>query len=180
VSEPTTPGARADTYADALLGVARAEGAVERVEDELFKVARTFEANDALRSTLTDPAIPVERRAGVVEELLGRRANALTTAMVSFVVAAGRAHDLPAIIDRFVARAAELRAEAVAEVRTAYPLDAEQQARLAEALGRATNKRVTVKVIIDESVLGGIVARIGDTVIDGSVRSRLEQLREAL
>ncbi len=168
-----------DAYADALLEVARSEGLVERIEDELFKIARTFEGNDALRSTLIDTLIPVERRAGVVEELLGRRANPITTAMVSFIVAAGRAHDLPAIADTFVSKAAELRAEAVAEVRSAYPLDIDQQARLADALGKATRKRVTVKVIIDESVLGGIVARVGDTVIDGSVRSRLEQLRES-
>jgi F-type H+-transporting ATPase subunit delta len=100
--------------------------------------------------------------------------------MVMFVVSAGRAHDLPAVVDAFVARAAELRAEAVAEVRTAYPLDADQVARLADALGKATKKRVTVKVVIDPSVLGGIVARVGDTVIDGSVRSRLEQLREVI
>ena len=169
---------RVGAYAAAMLTVAQAEGVVERVEDELFKVARSFEASDALRSTLTDPAIPVERRAGVVEELLGKRAHPLTTAITSFVVGAGRAHDLPAIVDAFVARAAEARAEAVAEVRTAYPLDAEQQARLADALGRATGKRVSVKVVIDPTVLGGIVARVGDTVIDGSVRSRLDQLRE--
>ena len=169
---------RVDAYASAMLTVAQAEGVVERVEDELFKVARTVEGSDPLRSTLTDPAIPVERRAGVVDELLGKRAHPLTTAITSFVVGAGRAHDLPAIVDAFVARAAEARAEAVAEVRTAYPLDADQQARLADALGRATGKRVSVKVIIDPTVLGGIVARVGDTVIDGSVRSRLEQLRE--
>src|SRR5579885_1946849 len=125
---------RAATYAGSLLAIARAEGAVERVEDELFKLARTFEANDQLRSTLTDPAIPVERRAGVVEELLGKRAAPITTAIVSFIVGAGRAHDLPAIVDAFVAQAAELRSEAVAEVRSAYPLDAGQQARLAIAL----------------------------------------------
>jgi F-type H+-transporting ATPase subunit delta len=171
---------RVDAYASAMLTVAQAEGVVERVEDELFKVARTVEGSDPLRSTLTDPAIPVERRAGVVDELLGKRAHPLTTAITSFVVGAGRAHDLPAIVDAFVARAAEARAEAVAEVRTAYPLDADQQARLADALGRATGKRVSVKVIIDPTVLGGIVARVGDTVIDGSVRSRLEQLRETL
>lgn len=170
---------RARAYAHAILEVAGAEGAVERLENELFKVARTFEANDELRSTLTDLAIPLERRAGVVEELLGKRAAPLTTAFVSFVVGAGRANDLPAIIDGFVARAAELRSMAVAEVRTAYPLDAGQLARLEEALGQATKKRVTVKVIIDPSVLGGVVARVGDTVIDGSVRSRLEQLRDS-
>jgi F-type H+-transporting ATPase subunit delta len=170
---------RVAAYASALLSVAQAEGVEQRVEDELFKVARAFEGSDDLRSTLTDPAIPIERRAGVVEELLAKRAHPLTTAMTEFIVSAGRARDLPAIVDEFVAKAAEARAEAVAEVRTAFPLDADREARLATALGRATGKRVTIKVIIDPTVLGGIVARIGDTVIDGSVRSRLEQLREA-
>jgi F-type H+-transporting ATPase subunit delta len=175
-----TGGDAVEIYARSLLSLAQAEGVVERVEDELFKIGQAFETNDSLRSTLTDPAIPVERRAGVVEELLGKRANGLTTSMVVFIVSAGRAHDLPAIVKAFVADAAELRSEAVAEVRTAYPLDADQQARLADALSKATKKKVTVKVVIDPSVLGGIVARVGDTLIDGSVRSRLEQLREAI
>jgi F-type H+-transporting ATPase subunit delta len=175
-----TDSDRATAYAAALLGVAEAEGVVSQVEDELFKVARAFEGNDNLRTTLTDPAIPVERRAGVVEELLAKKAHPLTTAIVSFIVGAGRAHDLPAIVDGFVNEAAELRSEAVAEVRSAFPLDSDQQGRLADALSKATNKKVTVKVIIDPSVLGGIVARVGDTVIDGSVRSRLEQLRESV
>jgi len=168
---------RVTAYAVALLTVAQAEGVEERVEDELFKLARAFEGSDELRSTLSDPLIPIERRAGVVEELLAKRAHPLTTAMAEFIVSAGRGRDLPAIVDEFVAKAAEGRKEAVAEVRTAFPLDAERQARLAEALGRATGKNVTVKVIIDPTVLGGVVARVGDTVIDGSVRSRLEQLR---
>ena len=99
---------------------------------------------------------------------------------MSFVVGAGRARDLPAIIDRLVEHAAEERSEAVAVVRSAVPLDDGQRRRLAEALGRATGKRVSVKVVVDPSILGGIVAQVGDTVIDGSVRSRLDQLRETL
>jgi len=65
-------------------------------------------------------------------------------------------------------------------VRSALPLDAAQQRRLADALGRATGKTVEVKVIVDPSVLGGIVARVGDVVIDGTIRHRLEQLKEQL
>jgi F-type H+-transporting ATPase subunit delta len=171
---------RASTYARALLDVARAENAVERVEDELFRFARVMESNDELRSTLTDAMIPVDRRLGIVEDLLGKRAHTLTTAMVTFVIGAGRGRELPAIADAFVEGAALLRQEVVAEVRAAVPLDADQQARLAAALSRATGKRVSVKVIVDPEVLGGIVARIGDTVIDGSVRGRLEQLKETL
>ena len=99
---------------------------------------------------------------------------------MSFVVGAGRSRDLPAIIDALVRKAAEERAEAVAEVRSAVPLTQDQRQRLAEALSRATGKRVSVKVVVDPSVLGGVVAQVGDTVIDGSVRHRLEVLKESL
>jgi F-type H+-transporting ATPase subunit delta len=171
---------RVDAYAEALFALARAEGSLDAVEDELFKVARTLEANETLRATLGDDAIPVERRVSVVENLLGGRASAVTTAIVSFVVSVGRARDLPDIIDQLVARAAAERNEAVAEVRTAYPIDEDRRRRLADALGRATGKHVTVKVDVDPSVLGGVAARVGDTVIDGTIRHRLEKLREAL
>lgn len=172
--------ARTDAYAEALFAVAKAEGSLERVEDELFRVARTIEGSDELRSTLSDQAIPVERRQGIVEELLTGRASPVTTALVSFVVGAGRGRELPAIIDSLVQRAADERSEAVAEVRSAVPLDESQRQRLAEALGKKTGKKVSLKVIVDPGILGGIVAQIGDTVIDGSVRTRLNQLRETL
>jgi F-type H+-transporting ATPase subunit delta len=68
----------------------------------------------------------------------------------------------------------------VAEVRSAIPLDESQTERLAEALGRATGKTVEVKVIIDPTVLGGLVARVGDTVIDGTVRHRIDEMKEAV
>ncbi|HVF74415.1 MAG TPA: ATP synthase F1 subunit delta [Acidimicrobiales bacterium] len=171
---------RIDAYAAALFEVARAEGSLDRVEEELFRVARTIEGSDELRSTLTDQAVPVERRQGIVEDLLGSRASNVTTALVSFVVGSGRSKDLPAIIDRLVERAAEERSQAVAEVRSVIPLDDSQKDRLAAALGKATGKNISVKVVVDPSILGGIVAQVGDTVIDGSVRSRLNQLREAL
>ena len=171
---------RIDAYAAALFEVAKAEGSLASVEEELFRVARTLEGSDELRATLTDQAIPVERRQGIVEDLLGGRAAPVTTALVSFVVGSGRSKDLPAIIDRLVERAAEERSQAVAEVRSSIPLDDDQKDRLAAALGKATGKNVSVKVIVDPSILGGIVAQVGDTVIDGSIRTRLNQLREAL
>jgi F-type H+-transporting ATPase subunit delta len=171
---------RNDAYAAALLEIAKAEGNLDTVEDELFRVARTIESNDELRSTLSDQAIPVERRQAVVETLLGGKASPVTTAPVSFVFGAGRSRNLPEIIDRLVAMAAEERREAVAEVRTAYPLDEEHRQKLADALSQATGKHVSLKVIVDPTVMGGVVATIGDTVIDGTVRHRLEQLRETL
>ena len=171
---------RNDAYATALFEVARAEGNLERVEAELYQVARAIEGNENLRSKLTDQALPVELRQGIVEDLLGDRTQPVTKALVSFVVGSGRARDLPTIIDLLVQRTAEERQEVVAEIRSAIPLDDDQQARLADALSRRTGQKVSVKVNVDPSILGGIVATIGDTVIDGSIRRRLDQLKESL
>ena len=175
---PSTP--RVEAYANALLEVSRAEGHLADIQDELFRFARTFEGSDELRSALTDPALPRERRIAVVEDLLGGKALQASAALATFIVAAGRAGELPAIVDRFVELAAAEQRRAVAEVRSAIELTPEQSDRLREALNRATGKDVEVKVVVDPSVLGGIVARVGDLVIDGSVRHRLEQLREQI
>jgi F-type H+-transporting ATPase subunit delta len=174
------PTDRVEAYANALLEVARVEGHLAEVEDELFRFARTFESSDELRMALSDPALPADRRVAVVEELLGGKALRASVALSSFVVAAGRAGELPEIVDRFVELAAAEQRRAVAEVRSAVPLSGEQTDRLREALNHATGKDVDVKVVVDPSVLGGVVARVGDVVIDGSVRRRLEQLKEQI
>ena len=171
---------RVDVYARALLDIATAEGHLDEVEDELFRFARIVEGNDDLRMSLANPGLPLERRAAIVDELLDNRAMHVTKAIAAFIVGAGRGHDLPAIVDRFVELAAQGREHAVAEVRSAVPLDDAQRQRIAEALSRATRKNVEVKVIVDESVMGGIVATVGDTVIDGTVRHRLDQLKEQI
>lgn len=166
-------------YASALLSVAGTEGNLAEVEDELFRFARTLESSDELRTTLTDAALPVSRRQQIVEDLLGGKADPVTVALASMVVGAGRSRDLVSIIDELVKLSAAEANKELAEVRSAVPLTDDQRTRLAEALGQATGKSVELKVVIDESVLGGLVAQVGDTVIDGSVRSRLEQLKTA-
>ena len=171
---------RIEAWAQALLEIAQAEDHLSEVEDELFRFARIVEGNDDLRMTLANPGLPLDRRAAVVDELLENRALPITKAIATFVVGAGRGHDLPAIVDRFVALAAQNREHAIAEVRSAVALTDEQKQRIADALSRSTGKHVEVKVVIDESVLGGIVATIGDTVIDGTVRHRLDQLKEQI
>lgn len=171
---------RIEAYADALLGVARAEGRLDEVEDELFRFGRSLEASDSLRATLTDELIPPAKRQAVVEDLLGGKASPTTTQLLSFVVGSGRAADLPGIISTLVERAAATKSRTVAEVRSAVALTDDQKTRLAAALANATGKQVELKVIVDPSVLGGLVAQVGDTVIDGSVRSRLDQIKSLL
>ncbi len=171
---------RVEAYARALLEVARVEGHVAEVEDELFRFARTFDGSDDLRMALSNPSLPAERRVAVVEDLLGAKALQTSVALAEFIVSAGRAGELPDIVDRFVELAAAERRQAVAEVRSAVALTDDQLERLRAALQRATGKDVEVKVVIDPTVLGGVVARVGDVVIDGSVRHRLEQLKEQI
>ncbi len=170
-----------DGYAAALFEVARAEGALAVVEEELFKLSDVLAQSDDLRSTLTDTDLPSEKRQEIIQDLLGRaNATPITTSLVSFIVGAGHARDLPGIISSLVERAASDRKHAVAEIRSAVPLDDEQRKRLAAALTKNLGKEVEVKVHVDPSVLGGLSARVGDVVIDGTVRHRLDQLKETI
>jgi F-type H+-transporting ATPase subunit delta len=176
----STTSDRVESYAQAFLEVARAEGHLAAVEDELFQFAQAYASSDELRLALTDPALPVERKVGVIQDLLERKALAVSVALLANVVIAGRAGELEQIVDRFVALAVAERAHEVAEVRTAVPLSDDDVTRLEEALSRSTRKNVEVKVVIDPDVMGGIVTKMGDLVIDGSVRHRLDQLREQI
>ena len=166
-------------YAEALFAVAAAEGDLSVVEDELFGFAQALRSDDDLGSTLADRALPMASRLQVVEDLLGARASAVTTALVSMVVGAGRAAELPAIVDAMVERSAASRNKTVATVRSAVDLTADQRERLAAAINTRTGREVEVRVVIDPSVLGGVVTEIGEDIIDGSVRRRLNQLRES-
>jgi F-type H+-transporting ATPase subunit delta len=165
-------------YAEALFRVVRAEGELDRVEDELFRFGKVLESNHELKQALSDQSMDRAQRAKILDELLGDKVSEHTLGLLTFIVAQGRARQLPQILEELSALAAEARNSVVAEVRSATPLDEKQRTELASALSKATGKQVEVKVLVDPSVIGGIVAKIGDTVIDGTIRRRLEQIRE--
>lgn len=165
-------------YAEALFRVVRAEGELDRVEDELFRFGKVLESNHELKQALSDQSMDRAQRAKILDELLGDKVSEHTLGLLTFIVAQGRARQLPQILEGLSALAAEARNSVVAEVRSAMPLDEKQRSELASALSKATGKQVEVKVLVDPSVIGGIVAKIGDTVIDGTIRRRLEQIRE--
>ncbi len=171
---------RISGYAAGILDLARAEGELERVEAEFLIVGQAFAKSAELRSTLTDPQLPTERKQAIVDDLIGGRASTLTVGLIQLIVGQGRASEIPAVAGAFVEMAVASRDRAVAEVRSAVPLDEATVARLAAGLGRATGKQVEVKVIVDESVIGGIVARVGDVVIDGTVAHAVGELRRAV
>lgn len=167
-------------YADALFAVAEAEGETGPVEDQLYAFAKLVERDAKVREALTDIALPAENKKGLVRDLLGERSSPVAATLLGLIVELGRARELGRIVEAFVRVAAERRQRQVAEVRSAIPLDQARRAELAAALSRASGRAVEVKVVVDPSVVGGVVARLGDEVYDGTVRTRLREVRRRL
>jgi F-type H+-transporting ATPase subunit delta len=173
-------GDKVTAYATALFAVADAEGSLGKVEDELFTFAKATEQNPKLREALTDQGLPLDNREAVVRDILGGRANQVTINLLLFVIGSGHARDLSKIVDAFVEIAARSRQHAVAEIRSAVPLTDKQRERLEQALSAATGRTVEAKVVVDPTVIGGVIARVDDLVFDGSVAGRLEDAQRAL
>lgn len=171
---------KVEEYAAGLAKLAEAEGELNRVADELYQLGRTVESSDQLRSTLSDRTIPASRRIGILEDLLGASASPVTINLVSMLVVAGRGSHIGPIADELIRQAAESRGQAVAEVRSAVTLNDDQRGRLKSALSSATGMNIDIVVAVDPEILGGVVAQVGDTVFDGSVRTRLEKMKERL
>lgn len=167
-------------YAKAIFEIARSEGEIERVADELFRVARTLEREHKFRQTLTDIAVSGERKEKLLEDILEEKVGPHTLNVLKLIVSQGRARELVDIADELARLAEEEAKREIAEVRAAVPLNKEQTKRLEKALSEATGKNVTVKVIVDPAVVGGVLARVGEVIIDGSVRHKLEVLKDKL
>ena len=167
-----------DGYARAVLQVFRAEGEVDALVDAFYQAAHALDERVELREALTDPRLPVERKLAVLEDLLAGRLARPVVAGLGLVVAAGHGKHLVEVASRLAELVAEEEGAAVAEVRSAVELTEDQIERLRAALARATGREVEVKVVVDPALIGGVVAKIGDTVFDGSVKSQLDELRE--
>jgi F-type H+-transporting ATPase subunit delta len=166
--------------AQAALTGADADGELDRLGDELFQLGTLVDGEPRLRSALTDPGLPVERKQALVADLLGGRVSGRTAALADLWVLLRDGRDLGEVARELAEQCARRRQRLVAEVRTAVELDDQRRARLAEVLARVTGMPVDLQCTVDESVLGSVVVRIGDEVFDGSIRSRLAEARERL
>lgn len=172
--------AAADLVVRGLLAAAGVDGSLEDVEDELFRFARIIDATPDLRSTLTDPVQPGEARRSIVRVLLADRARPVTVRLVEFVLGADLERDPSRRLQDLAELAASRRGRVVVEARTAVPIDVQRHARLTEALSRTIGRQVDLEVVIDPDVVGGVVARVGDEIIDGSVKRKLELALEEM
>jgi F-type H+-transporting ATPase subunit delta len=168
---------RTSGYAQAVVALATAEDALDTVETELLTVARTIEGSTELRDRLTDLQIPVSQRLKFVEADALTAAHPATRAALAMLIAAERVLDLEPITRQVSESAAEARDRDLAEVWVATSLDDGQRAQLQQALERATGKSLDLRIHVDPSVVGGVRAQVGDTVIDGSLAKRLEDVK---
>jgi len=166
-------------YAAAVFEDVESTSELEDIEDELFRFTRIVEANGGLRNALSDPMRSLEGRQALLRSLLEGKVRPATVALVQVLVA-GHVRDLVASLDWLVEQAAKARGWRVARVRTARPIDADEQRSLSEAMQHLTNQPVELQLTEDPELIGGAVIQIGDLLVDASARHRLEQLQEHL
>ncbi len=160
--------------------VAEADGSLDDVEDELFRFSRIVGRDPSLRAVLTDRGLDADRKTALLEGLLTDRARPETVRLVTSLVLAPRGRTLEDGLTEYSRLAAETRESSVAYVTSAIRLDDTQEQRLAAALARTLGRQVQLQVDVDPAVVGGLVVRVGDEVIDGSIRHHLRAARVAL
>jgi F-type H+-transporting ATPase subunit delta len=164
----------------AALGVAERAGALDDVEDQLFRFGRILEGEPQLRQALEDPTAATDRKQALLDRLIGDRVDPTTRQLLDQAVTAPRGRGLERTVTELVELAAARRERYVAYVTAPAPLTAQQESRLAGALARIYGRQVSVQVGVEPELLGGLIVRVNDEVIDGSVLSRLTGLRHRM
>jgi F-type H+-transporting ATPase subunit delta len=164
---------------ETLLAAAEQDHKLDTVEDELFRFERILSGSGELAATLDEAGVPAERRRALLESLVGEKVQPITIRLLEHAITSGRRPTLALAIDDLLQASAARRERSVARVLSAAELTPEQTERLAAALTRLYGREITVRSAIDESVKGGLVVRVGDEIIDGSIASRLVAARAA-
>jgi len=151
---------------------------LEEIEDELFRFARTVEADRALRQALGNRDLPVALRQEVIAKLLDGKALPETVRLAKYAARGGRARDIVATLDTLVDDAAKARGWRVAKVNAASSVDDAHQRALSEALAVLAGNPVDLQVTVEPALLGGVVVQVGDLLVDSSTRHRLDQLKD--
>lgn len=155
-------------------------GQLDDLEDDLFRFSRVIAREPELRSALSNPVLPGERKRDLLAALLDGRAVAPAERLIALAVLQPRGRSLEANLEAYARLAAERRERLVALVRVAAPLTGQQQRRLAEALAGLYGHEIHLNVLLDPQVVGGMSVQVGDELIDASVATRLAALRRRL
>jgi F-type H+-transporting ATPase subunit delta len=173
--------AAAKRYARALFSLAIDAGEVDRVRGELDTASQLFAESAELRDALLTPLRPAAERKKVLRALADKlEFSDLMHRFHSFLIDQRRLLDFATIRDQYIRLADERSGITTASVVSAAPLDEPARDRLSAALSRRTGKQVQLEIDVDPELLGGVVAKVGDLVFDGSLRKQLAQLRANL
>jgi F-type H+-transporting ATPase subunit delta len=166
--------------AEALLASEQTAGALDEVEDELFRFARIVDRTPRLSLALSDKGLPAERKTGLLERLLSERVRPASRRLIERVVMSPRGRGVGREIEALAELASRRRERAIAVVTVARPIDGAQADRLRVAIARAFGTEVILQVVIDPTILGGVSVRVGDEIVDGTVLRRLAEAKRQL
>lgn len=165
---------------EALFSAAANDNVLDRVEDELFRFERILDGQSELAVLLDEVSSTAQRRVELLDSVVGGKVHPITRELLQHAVTSRRKHTVSFAIDDLLEAAARRRDRSVAKVLSAVELSAAQQSRLTSALTELYSRPISVRAAVDPSVRGGLIVRVGDEVIDGSVAARLTQARSAL
>jgi F-type H+-transporting ATPase subunit delta len=166
-------------YAEAAFEIGRSDGTLDAWEADLASL-RDLLAEPELRSLVEHPAVPFADKDRVVRKLAAAVTTAEALNLVLLMVRRGRPGAIGAMVDHFATLLRRHRGVALAEVRTALPLDEAQRTAVMDRLRELTGDEIEIDEVVDDRLIGGITVRIGDRLYDASVRNRLERLRARL
>ncbi len=172
-------GSAARRYAEAAFEVAERDGTVETWRTELVALAGVL-ADDRLARSLGSAAVALEQRSALIAEALGGRVSGPVLNLVQLLLRRGRIDQLPNVAAAFRRLDDARRGITIATATSAAPLGQDEVRALTARLEQMTGGPVELELTVDPSVLGGLIVRVGDRLIDGSVRGRLERLRDQL
>ena len=175
--------ARNDTavrrYAEAAFEVAVRDDTVKAWRAEL-DTAASIASDERVARMLANPALPLEERHSMAEKIFGKVVSAPVLNLIKLMIRRGRIHELPRLAAEFRRLDNVRLGITLATATSAAPLTKDEVKALTERMEQFTGGRVELNVQVDPSLLGGVVVRVGDRLIDGSVRGRLERLRNQL
>ncbi|MBV9593476.1 MAG: F0F1 ATP synthase subunit delta [Actinobacteria bacterium] len=165
---------------DSLLQAAEQSGALDDVEDELFRFERILDAESNLTTLLDEVTVAPARRVALLDSIVASKVNPITRALLAHAVGTDRKRGITFATRSLLEEAALRRRRSLARVLSAVPLSDVQQTRLAATLTEMYGRAITILVAIEPEVVGGLVVQVGDEVIDGSVAAKLNSVRSAL
>lgn len=172
-------GAIARRYAGAIFELAQKQNALDRTLEEVKGIAQVF-SNRKLAYLLQEPKVPAQRKEAALREALTSQVLPTSLNLALLIVQRGLVDVMPRVASELERLVLDYHNQAIAQVTTAVEMDKAQSDLVQGALERTTGKNIIMHPRIDPSILGGLIARVGDQIVDSSVRYRLQALQQEL